>query len=154
MLHLKQLYILVNTFPSSGVLAQESFKGSPAATYIPSPYVKWLESAGARVIPVRLFRWENPKKSTRENIQQAALRSAASHHVCQFKAFLAHLSWKLKWAFLIGCCLSVCLSVHLSVCKLFTFSIFSPEPQGQFHRNFETFHRKFVRCPSLSLWLS
>ena len=115
MLHLKQLYILVNTFPSSGVLAQESFKGSPAATYIPSPYVKWLESAGARVIPVRLFRWENPKKSTLENIQQAALRSAASHHVCQFKAFLAHLSWKLKWAFLIACCLSVRLSVCPSV---------------------------------------
>jgi hypothetical protein len=27
--------------------------------------------------------------------------------------FLAHLSWKLKWAFLIACCPSVCLSVRL-----------------------------------------
>lgn len=40
----------------SGVLAQESFKGDPAATYIPAPYIKWLESAGARVVPVLLFR--------------------------------------------------------------------------------------------------
>jgi hypothetical protein len=29
------------------------------------------------------------------------------------KSFLAHLSWKLKWAFLIARCLSVCLSVRL-----------------------------------------
>ena len=40
--------------------------------------------------------------------------------LCSGKAFLAHLSWKLKWALLITCrpssvCLSVCLSVHLSV---------------------------------------
>ena len=35
--------------------------------------------------------------------------------------FLTHLSWKLKWAFLIACC-------PLSVFKLFTFSSYSPEP--------------------------
>ena len=50
--------------------------------------------------------------------------------------FLAHLSWKLKWAFLITCCpSSVCSSVCLSVCKLFTFSSSSPEPLGQFQPN-------------------
>ena len=49
--------------------------------------------------------------------------------------FLAHLSWKLKWAFLITFRpSSVCLSVCLSVCKLFTFSS-SPELMGQFQRN-------------------
>ncbi|XP_022329164.2 gamma-glutamyl hydrolase-like [Crassostrea virginica] len=53
---------MINNRPIIGVLAQESSKGSPAATYIPSPYVKWLESAGARVIPVRLFR-ENDLKA-------------------------------------------------------------------------------------------
>ena len=36
--------------------------------------------------------------------------------------------WELKWAFLITFCPS-------SVCKLFTFSSFSPEPQGQFQPN-------------------
>ena len=41
--------------------------------------------------------------------------------------FLAHLSWKLKWAFLITCC--------LFVCKLFTFSTSSPVPLGQFQPN-------------------
>ena len=46
--------------------------------------------------------------------------------------FLAHLSWKLKWAFLITCHPS---SVCLSVCKLFTFSSSSPEPLGQFQTN-------------------
>ena len=51
--------------------------------------------------------------------------------------FLAHLSWKLKWAFLITCrpssvCLSVRPPVRPSVCKLFTFSSSSPEPLGQF----------------------
>ena len=52
---------------------------------------------------------------------------------CPAHNFLAHLSWKLKWAFLITCCpSSVCLSVCLSVCKLFTFSSSSPEPLGQF----------------------
>ena len=50
--------------------------------------------------------------------------------------FLAHLSWKLKWAFLITCRpLSVCLSVCPTVCKLFTFSSSSPEPLGQFQPN-------------------
>ncbi|XP_056021815.1 gamma-glutamyl hydrolase-like isoform X2 [Ostrea edulis] len=52
----------VNNRPIIGVLAQESFKGAPAATYIPTPYIKWLESAGARVVPVRLFR-ENDAKA-------------------------------------------------------------------------------------------
>lgn len=48
--------------PIIGVLAQESSKGKPGATYIPAPYIKWLESAGARVIPVQLFR-ENDMKA-------------------------------------------------------------------------------------------
>ena len=50
-------------------------------------------------------------------------------------AFVAHLSWKLKWAFLITCRPS---SVRLSVClsvRLFTFSSSSPEPLGQFQPN-------------------
>jgi hypothetical protein len=38
--------------------------------------------------------------------------------------FLAHLSWKLKWAFLItGCPSSVYLSIRLSVCKLLHFRL-------------------------------
>ena len=62
----------------------------------------------------------------------------------EFKPFLAHLSWKLKWAFLIAfrpssvcpsVCPSVCLSVCPSVCKLFLFSTSSPEPLGQFQPN-------------------
>jgi hypothetical protein len=45
-----------------------------------------------------------------------------------FFYFLAHLSWKLKWAFLIArcpasVCLSVRLSVRLSVCKLLYFRL-------------------------------
>ena len=48
--------------------------------------------------------------------------------------FLTHLCWKLKWAFLIACCLSPnCPSVNFY--KLFTFSSFSHEPLGQFHPN-------------------
>ena len=51
-------------------------------------------------------------------------------------AFLARLSWKLKWAFLITFRpSSVCLSVRPSVCKLFTFSSSSPEPLVQFQPN-------------------
>ena len=42
--------------------------------------------------------------------------------------FWAHLSWKLKWAFLIV------FSVCPSVCKLFTISS-SPEPLSQFQPN-------------------
>ena len=58
----------------------------------------------------------------------------------QVRNFLAHMSWKLKWAFLItfcplSVCLSVCLSVHPSVCKLFTFSSSSQEPLSQFQPN-------------------
>ena len=45
--------------------------------------------------------------------------------------FVAHLSWKLRWVFLITCC----PSVHLTVCKLFTFSSSSLEPLGQFQPN-------------------
>jgi hypothetical protein len=42
-----------------------------------------------------------------------------------FFPFLAHLSWKLKWAFLIACCpASVCLSVCLSV-NFYIFDFFS-----------------------------
>ena len=50
--------------------------------------------------------------------------------------FLTHLSWKLKWAFLIAFRpVSVCLSVCPSVCKLFLFSTSSQEPLGQFQPN-------------------
>ena len=42
--------------------------------------------------------------------------------------FLAHLSWMIKWAFLITCRPS---TVCPSVCKLFTFSSSSREPLGQ-----------------------
>ena len=49
-----------------------------------------------------------------------------------YDSFLAHLSWKLKWAFLITYCPS---SVCLSVCKLFTFSSSSQELLGQFQPN-------------------
>ena len=40
---------------------------------------------------------------------------------CLIVCYLAHLSWKLKWAFLIDrlssvVCLSICLSVYLFVC--------------------------------------
>ena len=57
-------------------------------------------------------------------------------HLRDSKWILAHLSWKLKWAFLITCRpASVCPSVYLSVCKLFTFSFSSPEPLGQFQPN-------------------
>jgi hypothetical protein len=38
-------------------------------------------------------------------------------------SFLAHLSWKLMWAFLIAHCPSVSLSVCLSVCKLLPFQL-------------------------------
>ena len=56
------------------------------------------------------------------------------HYICQcrkwvFHPFLAHLSWKLKWAILIArcppsCCPSVCLSVCLSV-NFYIFEFFS-----------------------------
>ena len=49
-----------------------------------------------------------------------------------FCSFLAHLSWKLKWAILIACCPS---SVCPSVCKLFTFSTSSLKLLGQFQPN-------------------
>ena len=52
--------------------------------------------------------------------------------------FLAHLSWKLKWVFLINCCLAcVHLSVCLSVCKFFIFSSSSPQLPRQFQPNLE-----------------
>ena len=45
--------------------------------------------------------------------------------------FLAHLSWKLKWAFLITCCLpSVCLSVN------FPHFIFCSKTTGPISTNF------------------
>ena len=52
-------------------------------------------------------------------------------HFVWLLLFLGHLSWKLRWAFLITCC----PSVHLTVCKLFTFSSSSLEPLGQFQPN-------------------
>uniref|UniRef100_A0A673Z3I3 folate gamma-glutamyl hydrolase n=1 Tax=Salmo trutta TaxID=8032 RepID=A0A673Z3I3_SALTR len=46
-------------FPRSGVLAQENIVGDPHAqgsSYIAASYVKHLESAGARVVPIRINR--------------------------------------------------------------------------------------------------
>ena len=49
--------------------------------------------------------------------------------------YLAHLSWRLKWAFLIKICqLSIFVAVVVVVVKLFTFSS-SQEPLGQFKQN-------------------
>ena len=50
---------------------------------------------------------------------------------CHFP-FFAHLSWPLKWVFLITCRPA---SVCLSDCKIFTFSTSPPEPLGQFQSN-------------------
>ena len=48
-----------------------------------------------------------------------------SHNTHFIVLFLAHLSWKLKWAFLITCRpASVCPSVCLSVCLSVNFSHF------------------------------
>jgi hypothetical protein len=49
-------------------------------------------------------------------------------HIIQF---LAHLSWKLKWAFLIGCC-------PASVCKLSHFRLLLQNHQTNFN---QTWHK-------------
>ena len=47
-------YINTLDFVSPGILAQELFSAPPNVTsYIAASYVKYLESAGARVVPVR-----------------------------------------------------------------------------------------------------
>jgi hypothetical protein len=46
------------------------------------------------------------------------------HLLWRETSFLAHLSWKLKWAILIARCpSSICPSVCLSVCKLLHFRL-------------------------------
>ena len=59
------------------------------------------------------------------------------HWNCRFMwAFLAHLSWMLKWAFLIKICPLCCRHCCCCRCrKLFIFSFSSPEPLGQFQSN-------------------
>ena len=52
-------------------------------------------------------------------------------HFILFFFFLAHQSWKPKWASLIAFCL---LSICLLVCLLYTFSS-SPQPLTQFQQN-------------------
>ena len=60
----------------------------------------------------------------------SSLRGFETYHEC----VLAHLSWKLKWAFLIARCpSSVLLSVRLL--QTLTFSSSSPEPLRQFQSN-------------------
>ena len=62
-------------------------------------------------------------------------------HITVFQCyFLAHLSWKLKWAFLIAyrpssVFLSDRPSVFLSVCKFFLISTSSQKPLSQFQPN-------------------
>ena len=63
---------------------------------------------------------------------QNYIQTSVDMHWKNMSRFLAHLSWKLKWAFLITRRPS---SVYLSVCKLFTFSSSPPEPLGQFQPN-------------------
>ena len=60
--------------------------------------------------------------------------------------FLAHLSWKLKWAFLITCCLSVRPSVCLSV----NFSQFHLLFQNHWANFNQTWHKLlFTKCTTL-----
>lgn len=40
-------------FFMSGVAAQETFSKRVGDTYIPASYIKYLEQAGARVVPIR-----------------------------------------------------------------------------------------------------
>ena len=44
---------------------------------------------------------------------------------------MVHLSWNIKWAFLIACCPSVCMSVRLSI--NFSHYIFFPESGNYKH---------------------
>ncbi|XP_076443116.1 gamma-glutamyl hydrolase-like [Babylonia areolata] len=47
-------FSVVNDRPIIGIAAQETAKGNPhGETYIPATYVKYLQQAGARVVPVR-----------------------------------------------------------------------------------------------------
>ena len=80
-----------------------------------------------------------PKRRTRSDGRYRLVFSVAPCcSKCSFLSWLvlhfllAHLSLKLKWAFLITCRQS---SVPPSVCKLFTFSSSSPEPLGEFQPN-------------------
>ena len=57
-------------------------------------------------------------------------------------SFLAHLSWKLKWAYLITCHpSSVCLSVCLSVCPSVNFSHFHLLLQNHWANFNQTWHK-------------
>ena len=60
------------------------------------------------------------------------------HNQNTISFLLAHLSWKLKWAFLITFHPSVCLSVCPSVCKLFKFSSSSQNHWANFN---QTWHK-------------
>ena len=57
--------------------------------------------------------------------------------------FLAHLSWKLKWAFWwpVMSCLSVCQSVHSSSCKLSHFHLLLQNHWANFS---QTLHKAFL----------
>ena len=61
----------------------------------------------------------------------------------EFDPFLAHLSWKLKWAFLItlrpsSVCPSVCPSVRLSVCNFSHFHLLLQNHWANFN---QTWHK-------------
>ena len=80
-------------------------------------------------------------KSTKLSTEQPLVKEI---QVCSVKhhAFLAHLSWKLKWAFLITChpssvCLSVCPSIRLSV----NFSHFHLLLQNHWANFNQTWHK-------------
>jgi hypothetical protein len=70
----------------------------------------------------------------------------------QMDAFLAHLSWKLKWAILIAFCpSSVRPSVCLSVCKLLHFRLLLQNQWANFN---QTWHKSSLvgGLPSLFKW--
>jgi hypothetical protein len=54
--------------------------------------------------------------------------------ICVYRPFLAHLSWRLNWAFLITCFLS---SINLSICK-HTFRLFLQNHWTNFSHTWHT----------------
>ena len=74
-----------------------------------------------------IFKTYMASKQIKPMIRLLMVKCLKLHHIEVSLQFLAHLSWKLKWAFVIAYCLS---SVHLSV-----ISSSSQEPLGQFQPN-------------------
>ena len=88
----------------------------------------WLSYERHRVALFRILFLNWKKKLTnfakiKNTLERKAYKNANESFV--IFQFLAHLSWKLKWAFLIAFRpSSVCLSVCLSVCPSVNFSYF------------------------------